>query len=176
MPKYIQLHIHLNYSDVWRRIQIKHNATFEDLHKAIQDVMPWHYAHMWHFAPLENEWEPFAGLFDAPPAATLKLSSRLKTKGEQFFYIYDFGDSWEHFIEVEDIFEDKARFQRKLIDGHLNAPPEDCGGAPGYARFKEFVETGTDPWGEDPEELLDWLEGWTPDGFELQTAQTNFDR
>ena len=38
------------------------------------------------------------------------------------------------------------------------------------------VETGRDPWGEDVEELHDWLGGWAPDDFDLEAARRAFDR
>ncbi len=44
-------------------------------------------------------------------------------------------------------------FRRRLVGGERAFPPEDSGGLPGYERCVEFVETGEDPWEEEPEEL-----------------------
>ena len=37
---------------IWRRIQIPEKATFDDLHKAIQDSMGWLGYHLYAFHPL----------------------------------------------------------------------------------------------------------------------------
>ena len=67
------------------------------------------------------------------------------------------------------------RFQLRLVDGGRSAPPEDCGGFPGYERIAEFIETGEDPWGEDPEDLRAWLGDWHPAAFDLAEAKVRLD-
>ena len=39
-----------------------------------------------------------------------------------------------------------------------------------------FVETGKDPYKEDPEELAEWVDGWRPDDFDLNEFKQRFDR
>ena len=51
-------------------------------------------------------------------------------------------------------------------DGEGTAPPEDCGGIPGYERLLEVFRTGKDPWGEDPKEVIEWADAWKPDLFD----------
>jgi hypothetical protein len=48
-------------------------------------------------------------------------------------YVYDFGDHWEHVVEIES--EEKAQYRKQYpicIDGAEPCPREDCGGPPGY--------------------------------------------
>ena len=54
-------------------------------------------------------------------------------------------------------------------------PNEDSGGIGGYERFVDLLRTGEDHYGEDPEELRGWLEGWGPERFDLDLAKKAFD-
>lgn len=60
-------------------------------------------------------------------------------RGVKFVYIYDLGDEWEHEIEVTAATDIPLNEQDDVLaylhDGRRAAPPEDCGGAPGYARL-----------------------------------------
>jgi hypothetical protein len=66
------------------------------------------------------------------------LVSVLKALGstEAFLYEYDFGDEWNHRIEVEAILpqSDPLRYAVCLA-GEGACPPEDVGGPSGYAGF-----------------------------------------
>jgi pRiA4b ORF-3-like protein len=51
------------------------------------------------------------------------------------------------------------------VDGQNACPPEDCGGAGGYA---ELLAALGDPEHEEHEDLLDWLgDGFDPASFDL---------
>ncbi len=51
-------------------------------------------------------------------------------------YIYDFGDNWEHIIKIEKWSEHGGpEGLPLLLDAKGRTPPEDIGGAPGYALF-----------------------------------------
>jgi len=51
----------------------------------------------------------------------------------KFIYEYDFGDSWEHEVLVEQVLPPDADFKHPVCLAGANAsPPEDCGGIPGY--------------------------------------------
>ncbi len=88
----------------------------------------------------------------------------------RFSYEYDFGDGWEHEVVVEAV----TRAPRGLkfavcLDGENNCPPEDCGGAPGYA---DLLEVLADPSHEEHADLTAWLGGpFDPTSFDL--AATN---
>jgi len=57
---------------------------------------------------------------------------KLVYEDDVFEYEYDFGDCWEHEIEVEKVMEPEAgvRYPRCLA-GERACPPEDCGGPGG---------------------------------------------
>jgi uncharacterized protein len=60
-------------------------------------------------------------------AKKIRLHAWFKTPGDHCHYIYDFGDDWVHRVELRQIVTSDERSQRRLIDGRLAGPPEDCG-------------------------------------------------
>ena len=75
--------------------------------------------------------------------------------GAHFVYTYDFGDSWEHLITVEQVQTASAGLHYPhCTDGAGACPPEDCGGAPGYSDLKVAL---ADPAHEEHHAMLEWL-------------------
>ena len=187
MPRYFEFDIILQEIQprVWRRLLVRTTATFTQLHKAIQDSFGWQEYHLWEFRLPTFVGHPIAGLpggeeYDrpTPDARQVKLSSYFTGKRvvEWCEYEYDFGDDWTHDVKLIAVRSDKESFKRQLLDGERAAPPEDCGGTPGYERMVHFVETGEDIHQEPPGELAAWLGSWRPDGFDLAKAKAEFDR
>ncbi len=170
MPKFLRLHIQLRHTEVWRRIAIPAAGSFAGLHDAIQEAFGWENSHLYEFRQDGERVaaSPYHESFDGEPmpeAESVKLSRNLKKLEDRCEYEYDFGDAWVHDIEVEEI-SALPMDNPRLLDGEGAAPPEDCGGIPGYERILEVLRTGKDPWGEDPEELITWVGDWRPDSFD----------
>jgi len=96
----------------------------------------------------------------------VRLSSVLRFVGSKAVYTYDFGDNWEHAIRFEKAL---PREPRKLYPvctgGELHAPPDACGGIPGYYNLVDAIR---DPKHERHEEMLDWVgEEFDPDAFSV---------
>ena len=71
-----------------------------------------------------------------------------------FLYTYDFGDDWLHTVTLELVNDADAEVAYpRLLDAEGRCPPEDCGGAGGYARYLEAI---SDPRHEDHEEMVEW--------------------
>ncbi|MGH8865807.1 MAG: plasmid pRiA4b ORF-3 family protein, partial [Burkholderiales bacterium] len=71
--------------------------------------------------------------------------------------VYDFGDHWHHAVVVEDcIVQPRAGFVVQCLAGENACPPEDVGGAPGYA---EFLADIADPRHAEHQSYLDWRGG-----------------
>lgn len=88
----------------------------------------------------------------------VKLSKVIAGEKFKFFYIYDFGDSWEHEVLVEKVLtaESDAHYP-VCIKAKRACPPEDCGGVWGY---QELLEAIKDPDHPEHESLLEWIGGY----------------
>lgn len=93
----------------------------------------------------------------------------------RFVYEYDFGDSWEHEVVVEDITWTPLVLKHAVcLDGQNACPPEDVGGVGGYA---EFLEAIADPRHEEYDHFLRWAGfHFDPGAFELAGANAALQR
>lgn len=170
---------------IWRRFLLSKNATFADLHDAIQDAFGWENAHLWEFTEPGTEGEIIAGIpgedrgGDITPDGWKVILSDffdLGTGKDRCSYIYDFGDYWEHDVLLKGEVSVAGDFMRKLIGGERACPLEDCGGVPGYERIVDFLAIGVDPEDEEAEEFGEWVNEWRPEDFDLKDFQGVFDR
>ncbi len=174
MVKVLQLNIQLEEvaPKIWRRFLVYDSISFEKLHEIIQEIMGWDSYHLYSFDldGIRIELPDEEGYLESESknSKKIKLSDYLKYEKQELDYVYDFGDNWEHKIVIEKILEDDGKQKIPLCtDGERACPPEDCGGSGGYERFIELLKTGKDPWGEDPEELKEWLGEWDPNYFDV---------
>ncbi|GAB6887558.1 plasmid pRiA4b ORF-3 family protein [Desulfothermus okinawensis JCM 13304] len=136
---------------IWRRIQVPETYTFWDLHVAIQDAMGWEDYHLHEFEIIN----PSTGLkvrIGSPDEDFYReVLLEWKQKIADYFseenpvanYIYDFGDGWEHKVQLEKILPRKNSINYPVcIKGRRACPPEDCRGIWGY---KELLEVIKDP-------------------------------
>jgi len=130
---------------VWRRIQVPETYTFWDLHVAMQDAMGWDDYHLHEFKlkhPTTGE-EGCIGIPDEDNEFPLsreifsgweqQIADWFSMQNSKAYYIYDFGDGWEHTVILEKIMprENKVKYP-VCLDGQRACPPEDCGSTPGY--------------------------------------------
>lgn len=186
MPIYDEFEVSLRYIEprIWRRFQIERRASFADLHVAIQLSFGWERAHLWEFRTRAHGKRALAGpkmddvwsVSEPPPdAESTKLTGFFGPgKHRRCVYVYDFGDFWVHDVLFRRRFATQVRFRRRLIAGERAGPLEDCGGVPGYERIVEFLQTGVDPWEEDPADLREWYGHWDPEAFDLEAARIRF--
>eukprot|EP01027_Heterolobosea_sp_BB2_P010458 GEZU01015348.1.p1 GENE.GEZU01015348.1~~GEZU01015348.1.p1 ORF type:complete len:213 (-),score=25.73 GEZU01015348.1:101-739(-) len=76
-------------------------------------------------------------------ASTYTLANLNLLEGESFTYEYDLTDCWRHTVTIEKVFplrsSTEAADYPRCIGGARACPPEDCGGAAGYAEFLDKV-------------------------------------
>lgn len=136
---------------IYRKIDVPNTLSFAQLHDVLQIAFDWHNCHLYEFV---NGQERIGEEEADIDSSKLLLKERLYLLGQKIFYIYDFGDYWEHIIEVEKIFDaDLDKFYPACVSGKLNAPPEDVGGMPG---FEDFVNAMEDEEHPSHEEFLEW--------------------
>jgi len=118
-----------------------------------------------HFVPAQSPLgEPLDMEGEDENAVTLaEVCPKVKSK---LIYEYDFGDGWEHTIEVQKIIEPEPGVEYPVcLGGKKCCPPEDCGGIWGYY---ELLETIADPDADDHDDMVEWLgSDFDPDAFDL---------
>ena len=154
---------------VWRRVEVT-DCTLSKLHEIIQIVMGWDGSHLWAFEIGGEQYgEDPEGEMDMESSRKLKLSQVVQRGVKKFVYTYDFGDNWEHVIQVEKVLEadPKVKYPR-CVKGSRACPPEDCGGAWGYGDFLAAVQNPTH---ESHEEMLEWVGGeFDPEAFDIEAV------
>jgi hypothetical protein len=154
---------------IWRRIEVK-DCTLSMLNDIIQTVMGWDGYHLWAFdIGGEQYGEDPDGEMDMASASKTKLSQVVQSGVKKFRYTYDFGDNWDHVIQVEKVLEadSKGKYPR-CVKGSRACPPEDCGGAWGYGDFLEAIQN---PKHGQHEERLEWFGGeFDPEAFDLEAV------
>jgi len=154
--------IELGESDplVWRRIVVPADYNLYQLHMAVQGAFGWENSHLFQFCEkdltdpmgygIPDDFDSDTKVFDAKKN---KISKILKKPGQQYHYIYDFGDHWRHLIKFEKI-EAKEMGGPYCLGGEGACPPEDVGGMHGYQEMLEvFEKSGT----KEKKEFRQWL-------------------
>jgi len=120
----------------------------------IQQAMGWEDGHLHMFSTPRRDYgspDPELGHADEREVTVAEVLAR---PGATMLYLYDFGDGWEHDIVLEKVLPPDSVVGVSCLAGQGACPPEDCGGAWGYASLKEAL---ADPKHEEHEDLLDWL-------------------
>ena len=175
----LNVRLDLGGRDAVRRLRVPATISFDKLHKLLQTAFGWKNCHLHSFG-LFKEWseyyytKPDIELFMHEDSLEINTDGLLTTgkflsdyvpEYRKILYIYDFGDDWHHFIEVENIIEDCEEELPILLSGEGDAPPEDVGGTSGFA---EFLEAIVDPNHEEYEHMKSWseMQRWKPFDFE----------
>lgn len=145
----LKVTLDLEKHTVWRRLAVPLNMTFTKLHKVLQDAFGWRDYHLHEFY-IYKEYKPVINLvcdeeaFAYPNDVPMKLEGNIKLseyipEHKRIKYNYDFGDNWQHYIEVEKIIDDYDSNYPVCLEGEGNTPPEDVGGEPGYEEFLQIM-------------------------------------
>jgi hypothetical protein len=148
---------------ICREVIVPTSITLRVLHDVIQTVMGWFDYHLWEFTvgetrygpPLDDDWG------DSPrrDAAKTRLKDVLGQRRTVIDYIYDFGDSWEMRLVAQDVREGEFGAHPSYAGGEGAAPPEDCGGLPGFYNLLDALADEDHP---DHEELSEFFEEYDP--------------
>jgi hypothetical protein len=145
---------------IWREVLVPTSMTMQTLHQTIQAAMGWWDAHLFEFDTGDDRiGEPDPDWDDAPVTAArgVRLASLLRRGVRRFTYLYDFGDHWEHLVEVKrEIPLLPGEDAPILLAGERRCPPEDVGSLSG---FEEFLEAMADPKHPEHEAMTIWYGG-----------------
>lgn len=134
---FYQLKITLEYSKppIWRRFVVPADIELQELHEVVQIVMGWLSSHMHAFTIGHHSFMSSTehDETDSEDETGIKLSSLIHAPKDWLRYEYDFGDGWEHKIELEKILDKSPSDNPVTCIKMVRAcPPEDCGGVSGY--------------------------------------------
>jgi hypothetical protein len=146
------------------------------LHLAIQAAFNWWNCHLHEFnigglrygdfELDEGDFPDGPRLFDEREVRLLDFDRR---EVAPFKYLYDFGDSWRHTVEIEQLLAlDVAPSVGTCVAGARARPPEDVGGFGGYERFLAIMADRNDPEHADMKQLCGGH--FDPDWFDLAHA------
>jgi hypothetical protein len=192
----LRITLHGSKPTIWRRIAVPSDILLSDLHEVMQIVMGWSGCHLHQFVIRNTRprltraelnalvqssrldklamymrrdrcfSDPQFELEEAEDESKIMLNELAPAVKSKFIYEYDFGDGWDHDIQVVKIGPPAEGVKYIVcISGKLACPPEDCGGIWGYYEMLEALEN---PRHERHEEFTEWLpRGFDPERFDL---------
>jgi hypothetical protein len=126
---------------VERVIDVPVAITLDDLHLVLQVALGWTDSHLHQF---RTETTTYAAPFEQWDDAETEVDERsvpLSALPRTFLYAYDFGDGWEHDVEVLGRGGDLPG----CVGGEGACPPEDCGGPHGYTELLQVLADARHP-------------------------------
>ena len=169
-PKLYELNVELQEIEprIWRRLLVPGSIKLPRLHDLLQLAMGWTDSHLHSFQFGDKVFAAAHGDLEELNMLDEKKHTLEDVLGElrEFVYEYDFGDSWRHHIAVKPIAKPNTDwFYPLCVAGERAAPPDDVGGAPGYALFLSAIQN---PRHEEHNSMLAWIGGaFDPEGFDL---------
>jgi Plasmid pRiA4b ORF-3-like protein len=134
---------------IWREVLVPTSMTMQTLHQTIQAAMGWWDTHLFEFDTGDDrigEPDPDFDEADVTLARNVKLATLLRRGVRRFTYLYDFGDHWEHRIEVKrEIPLLPGEEVPILLGGARRCPPEDVGSLSGFEDFLEAMADQAHP-------------------------------
>jgi pRiA4b ORF-3-like protein len=145
-----RVRVDLDYSEppIWRLLDLRSDLPLDVVHQALQATFDWEDAHLHRFSlgggPFDEEAQQFLCPFEVEdgepgePESAVRIDEVLGQTGDLLQYLYDYGDSWELTLRLEELLPADANSKpATLVDGERAAPPEDCGG---YTDGKSLAE------------------------------------
>jgi hypothetical protein len=148
---------------VVRVIDVPAGILLPELHDVLQVAIGWTDSHLHQFVAGEVRYgrpdiDDFNEFEDEQPETSVPL----RALPARFVYVYDFGDDWQHQIEVSGPGGDRPG----VIEGEGACPPEDVGGPHGYADFLRVLANPSD---SEHQHIRGWAGSWKQT-FDLATA------
>jgi hypothetical protein len=141
-PAIFRVRVDLNdaHPPIWRRLDLRSDLTLAAVHQVLQAAYDWTDSHLHRFSiggdtfDMAAEWflceyDVEEGEDEGTPDADVTLDETLVEPGDVLHYVYDYGDSWDLTIclqEVLPLTNDAPR--ARCVEGQRAAPPDDCGG------------------------------------------------
>jgi hypothetical protein len=137
---------------LWRRLELASDLFLDQVHEVIQVAFGWTNSHLHQFGSGPGHYGPETEHYLCPfqmqdgesgiPEEDVRLDEVLADVGDKLFYDYDFGDDWQHTIQLEAVLPRRGSDPRAVcVAGRRDGPAEDCGGVYAY----ELMCAASDP-------------------------------
>lgn len=114
--------------NIWRKIEISGDDTLLSLHNAIQDAFDFDSDHLYSFFMDGKPWsdERISSPFEEeyPDADEVKIGELGLYVGQEFLYLFDYGDKWHFKIKLEEIKKGDKPKEPRIIERKGKAPPQ----------------------------------------------------
>jgi hypothetical protein len=130
---------------IWRAIQVDSNISLNELHHIIQISIGWTNSHLYLFRIDEIEYSLPEYNYDYITYGDSRSYRLSDFHEESFEYLYDFGDYWEHNIQVIQKIKGKKLLHPICFEGEGCCPPEDVGGIHGFREFLDIMKDLSHP-------------------------------
>ena len=146
------------------------DTSLAELHHVIQAAFGWLDYHLHQYIVDEQYFgDPNSEFADELPPMTDERDATLRdiVDAKEIVYEYDFGDSWRHVIQIENlaVMAEPGVKYPVCTGGARSRPPEDCGGTSGY---DELLEVLADPKHEEHASMKRWVgKKFAPERFDL---------
>lgn len=157
--------------EIYRTVRVCGGINLRQLHNVIQAVMGWFDCHLHSF---EMEGIEF-GMYDTEEEMTFvdekrfRLEELAQGKTIRVKYVYDFGDSWSHTLDIKPIGKASNPKPKPIcLEGARACPPEDSGGP---HQYPHFLQSLSDPENEEHDQNWEWVgHDFEPEKFDLDYA------
>ncbi|MDR0916279.1 MAG: plasmid pRiA4b ORF-3 family protein [Oscillospiraceae bacterium] len=149
-----------------RRLIVPSNLSFTDLHSVLQSVFDWKNSHLYEYIahPKKGESDVYLlanedtlDFIDNGVLMDGHTLSEYLPEYKSLTYIYDFGDYWEHEIELVRVIDKHDAPSPYLLEAEGKSPPEDVGGVGGFIEFRKIM---LDPNHPEHEDAKKWAGYW----------------
>jgi hypothetical protein len=116
-----------DYDDLYADIEASDTMTYEQLHDAIFEAFKRWEEHLYMFSLPDGTQvlSPYDVLEDGNKPADRCRLGKVLSVGETIYYLFDFGDTWQHSIEVRGIKEPEAKVNYPhILEVHGDVPPQ----------------------------------------------------
>lgn len=163
---------------IYRRFEVPSNMWMEEFGPLVIELMGWNNSHLHSFTKDGKEYvcqwqyedyleQKITEEDEENSYNTMTVSEFLSNPGDQIEFMYDYGDSWQHVLTLEEVtdYEPESAHPSLILDGEYHCPPDDCGGVYGYAELLKII---ADPKHPEYKEYKQWLpRGFKSDVFDV---------
>jgi Plasmid pRiA4b ORF-3-like protein len=140
---------------IWRRLDVRSDLPLDVVHRVLQAAFGWSDSHLHRFSlggdPFDRTSQVFLCPYDIEqgeeddaggiPTSGVRLDETLQEPDDVLHYVYDYGDSWDLTLRLEQVLPASPDSPpANAVGGRRAAPPENSGGGTDLASLALVVD------------------------------------